>query len=113
MGRMSFESHKGRPLDDVVNIPKIGEFSDFGSFEPDFSGVLLPQAKLGMIAGTFADNLVPSSSLLPYQKSSHQPRQTSVSSMTSVGTHRRQASDASFTASGLIMTSGQPKQYMA
>jgi hypothetical protein len=38
MGRMSFESQKSGPLDSVVNIPKIGDFSDFGSFEPDFSG---------------------------------------------------------------------------
>lgn len=28
-----------RPLDGVVGIPKIGEFSDFGSFETDFSGM--------------------------------------------------------------------------
>jgi hypothetical protein len=42
MGRMSFEGQgqgqKSGPLDSVVNIPKIGDFSDFGSFEPDFSG---------------------------------------------------------------------------
>lgn len=113
MGRMSFESQKSGPLDSVVNIPKIGDFSDFGSFEPDFSGESMSNHFTEKCVPAMAKISAPSSSLLPYQSSGHQPRQPSLSSMTSVGTHRRQASDASFSASGLTMTSGQPKQYMA
>jgi len=35
---LSINTRGTRPLDGLVGIPKIGEFSDFGSFETDFSG---------------------------------------------------------------------------
>lgn len=110
MGRMSFDGQGQRsgPLDSVVNIPKIGDFSDFGSFEPDFSG----ERNLATHEARTDRPAPSSSSLLPYQSSSHQPRQPSMSSMTSVATHRRQASDASFTGSGYTINSGGPKQHM-
>ena len=38
LGKMNLGPSGSRPLDGVGGIPRIGEFSDFGSFETDFSG---------------------------------------------------------------------------
>jgi hypothetical protein len=36
--KMNLDQSGSRPLDGVAGIPRLGEFSDFGSFETDFSG---------------------------------------------------------------------------
>jgi len=103
LGKMNLGSSGSRPLDGVGGIPRIGEFSDFGSFETDFSGKFRRNCH--------ADKAASTNSSLPYQSSGHQPRQPSISSVASGGTHRRMASDASLAGSGYTISGGS-RQYI-